>query len=184
MSRRERGRKPGGAVPAATGARRPAGAGVLALAAAGALLAGGCSRESLRVALQAQQRADEIQQTVFERQHEALRVLLYRDLLRRLAASGTTPTAAQREALHSVWNDRDLLEFWAVQHERAGALRLVGVDAKLAGDQSVVELLLKNVTARAARARSAVARHAGAALRVPPGDAPADETGTNDGSER
>lgn len=120
-------------------------------------LVGGCTRESLRVALDTQRRADQVQQAVFDRQHEALCILLYRDLQRRLAEAGTTPSDAQRAALNAVWNDRDLVEFWALQHERAAALRLAGVDAKLYADQSVVDLLWKSLDTKWSRARRGLA---------------------------
>ena len=122
---------------------------------------GGCTQESVRVALATQQRADQVQQAVFERQHEALCILLYRDLQRRLEQAGTPLTPTQRAALNEVWNDRDLFEFWTVQHERAKALRLIGVDAKLYSDQSVVYLLYKSLAAKADRAKQGLAGYAG-----------------------
>jgi hypothetical protein len=121
----------------------------------------GCSRESLRVALTAQQRADQVQQAVFERQHEALCILLYRDEQRRLEQTGVTLGPAQRAVLNDAWNDRDLVEFWAVQQGRARALRLIGVDAKLYSDQSVVDLLYKSLSARADRLAQGFAAQAG-----------------------
>ena len=124
----------------------------------------GCTRESLRVALTAQQRADQVQQAVFERQHEALCILLYRDLQRRLENAGASLSPAQRSALNEVWNDRDLVEFWSVQHERARALRMIGVDAKLYSDQAVIDLLYKSLAAKAARAKQGLAAEAGSSL--------------------
>jgi hypothetical protein len=122
--------------------------------------AAACTRESTRVAIETQRRADDVQQVVFDRQHEALCMLLYRDLLRRLetAQSGLSP--AQREALNEIWNDRDLIEFWALQNERAQALRLAGVDAKLFSEQSIVDLLWKSIEARMERARQGLEAHA------------------------
>ncbi len=116
------------------------------------LTACGCSRESLRVAIETQRRADQVQQAVFDRQHEALCILLYRDLLTRLETTEAELSPAQRQALNEVWNDRDLVEFWAVQQERARALRTLGVDAKLFSDQSVVDLLLKSIETHTERA--------------------------------
>ncbi len=113
------------------------------MAAALAVTMPGCSRESLRVALDAQRRADQVQQAVFDDQHAALSLLLYRDTLRRLEAGGTTLTPVQKTALNAIWNERDLVEFWALQHERATALRLMGVDSKLFAEQSTVDLLAK-----------------------------------------
>ena len=118
---------------------------------------GACTRESTRVALETQRRADEVQQAVLDHQHEALCILLYRDLLRRLEATGVELSSARRAALNDVWNERDLLEVWVVQSERARALRIIGVDAKLYGDQSIIDLLWKAIQARADRARAGLA---------------------------
>ena len=115
----------------------------------------GCARESLRVAIAAQQRADQVQQAVFERQHDALRVLLFRDLEARLAIAGQPLTADQHTLLNEAWNERDLVEFWMQQHERARALRLVGVDAKLYADQPAVDLLYKALSTKMSRAQDA-----------------------------
>jgi hypothetical protein len=123
----------------------------------GVLAVGGCTGESTRVALDAQRRADQIQQAVFDRQQEALCLLLYRDLLRRLAGAGIELSPVQRETLNEVWNDRDLIQFWAMQNERAQALRIIGVDLKLFGEQSIVDLLWKGLEVRADRARAALA---------------------------
>jgi len=123
--------------------------------------ASGCTRESVRIALETQRRADQVQQAIFERQHEALRVLLYHDLLARLERAGGPLTETQQTVLNEVWNDRDLIEFWALQNERVKALRLVGVEAKLASDQSVLELLLKNVEARIGRGEPLAASRLG-----------------------
>jgi hypothetical protein len=125
------------------------------------LCCGACTRESLRVALAAQQRADDVQQAVCVAQHEALCILLYRDLQRRLEQDGTPLSSGQRAALNEAWNDRDLIEFWTVQHERAGALRLIGVDAKLYSDQAVIDLLYKSLAAKAARVKQGLAARAG-----------------------
>lgn len=134
------------------------------------LLGGGCTSESLRAALDAQQRADAVQQAVFDRQHEALRILLFRDLLAELAREDGALTAGQKSAVNRAWNDRDLFEFWAVQHERARALRMVGVDVKLYSDQSIVDLLYKQMTAKLDRLKQAGAELAGEALTAPAGE--------------
>ena len=133
----------------------------------------GCTRESVRVALENQRRADDVQQAVFERQHAALTLLLYRDLAHRLEQDGTRLTDAQRAALNDVWNDRDLMEFWAMQQERSAALRIAGVDAKLVADQSIIDLLWKQLEQRARRAAEGLATRAGEAV----GAAAAKETG-------
>jgi hypothetical protein len=121
----------------------------------------GCTRESLRVALAAQQRAEQVQQAVFERQHEALCILVYRDLKRQLEQDGPPLSDGQIAALNEAWNARDLIEFWHVQHERAKALRLIGVDAKLYSDQAIIDLLYKSLAAKLARGKQALAEHAG-----------------------
>ena len=128
------------------------------------LVLAGCSRESLRVALEAAQRVDQVQQFVADKRHEALRILLYRDLLRRLAEAGAELNAAQRAVVSEVWNERDLLEHWRVQDERARMLRLAAVEAKLYGEQSMVDLLIKQVEAKADRAVREAARQAGRAV--------------------
>lgn len=146
------------------------------LSALGLLALPACTAESTRLALQTQRRADDVQQALFERQQDGLRALLFRDLQRRLEQNGAPLAPAQLAALNSAWNERDLLEFWAVQQERARALRLVGVDAKLFGDQSIVDLLVKSVAARADRAAQGLAAAAGARIPadagIPPDDHP------------
>lgn len=128
------------------------------------LAASGCSDPSLALALQAQQRANAVQAAVFERQHDGLRVLLFRDLVARLEAAGRPVDDDQRAVLNAVWNERDLVEFWAVQHERAGALRLVGVDAKLYADQSAVDLLIKAAERKLDQVEVGLAQAGGAAV--------------------
>jgi hypothetical protein len=127
----------------------------------------GCSAESTRVAIEAQQRANEVQEAVFDRQHDGLVTLLYRDLAQKLDAmadEGAALNDAQRGALNAAWNERDLVEFWRVQYERSKALRLIGVDAKLYSDQAVVDLLIKALTAKVERGKQAIAATAGAAV--------------------
>lgn len=133
----------------------------------------GCTAESLRVALEAQRRADQVQQFVFDKQHDGLNMLLYRDLVHGINAEQDEPMSAARLAsLNNAWNERDLIEFWRVQHERAKALRLVGVDAKLAADQSVIDLLVKSLDAKVARVQDAIAAQAGASLDPAPATEP------------
>lgn len=163
----------------------------LVLLLAGVALATGCTRESSRVAIDAQRRADEIQRSVFERQHASLRVLLYRDLASRLDAASAAAeledeprevlTAAQRSALNDAWNDRDLFEFWAMQYERAAALRAAAVDAKLAGDQSVLDLLWKQWSAKGDRLVEGLATAKGGQLE-PPRPAAAPDSGSDGAS--
>lgn len=130
-----------------------------------ALLAGaGCTRESLRVALEAGRRADDVEQAVFDRQHDALRILLFRDVVAQLEQAGGPLAPPQVDALSRVWNDRDLVEFWGVQHERARALRLATVDAKLYAEQSIIDLMVKSAVARFDRARAGVAAALGSGV--------------------
>lgn len=151
------------------------------VAALGALVASGgigCTNESVRLALETQQRANQVQQALFARQHEGLAILAFRDLVRKLDdLGGEALTERQVGALNQAWNERDLIEFWALQNERANALRLIGVDAKLYADQSIVDLLWKSLSAKTGRAEQAIAAEVGARLSAPPttqptGDAP------------
>jgi hypothetical protein len=122
---------------------------------AGLGLVSGCSDASLALALEAQQRANAVQQAVFDRQHDGLRTLLFRDVVNRLAVE--EPISPEQAAvLNEAWNERDLIEFWAIQHERAKALRLVGVDSKLYADQSPVDLLIKAAEDRVDRGVAAL----------------------------
>lgn len=147
-----------------------------------AILLAACTAESTRLALQNQRRADDVQQALFERQRDGLRALLFRDLTRRLEVDAPPLSGEQRAALNEAWNERDLLEFWSIQQERARALRLVGVDAKLFADQSIVDLLIKSMEAKADRAKEAIASFAGAALTSAP-DAAAARNGASTGEE-
>lgn len=118
----------------------------------------GCTRASIRKAIETQQRANEVQQAVFERQHDAVRVLMYRDVVAKLEAARGGPLAeAERAVINEAWNDRDLVEFWAVQQERARALRLVGVDSVLYSRQSIVDLLYKELRQTVKRGVAAAA---------------------------
>lgn len=132
-----------------------------ALAAGLVAFSSGCTRESVRQALEAQQRADEIQQAIFDRQQDGLRMLLFRDMEARLALAGEGLNESQQAVLNRAWNDRDLIEFWSIQEERSKALRLAGVDAKLFADQSVIDLLYKGLQAKVDRVRQGVAQEAG-----------------------
>lgn len=129
------------------------------------VLSSGCTRESLRIALESQRRADQVQQHIFESQHDALRILLYRDLVRQFETRSGALNDAQRAALSDAWNQRDLIEFWSIQNERAKALRTIGVDAKLYSDQSIVDLLFKSISTRVQRAKEALAAGAGAGVK-------------------
>lgn len=123
----------------------------------------GCTAESARIAIDTQRRVDDVQQTVFDRQHDGLRVLLFRDLVHRVGDEGEELAPEQVDVLNTVWNERDLMEFWALQNERALGLRRVGVDAKVYGEQAVVDLLWKSLEAKVKRGEQAVASAKGAA---------------------
>lgn len=148
------------------------------------LLLSGCTAESTRIAIETQRRVDDVQQAVFDRQHDGLRVLLFRDMLHRVDAAGETLSPEQVDALNTVWNERDLLEFWALQHERALGLRRVGVDAKVYGDQALLDLLWKTMDAKLRRAEHAIAAHAGgAAADAAPASPPASQPEGGDNGE-
>lgn len=136
----------------------------LPVACLAALLTGGCTHESVRIAIESQRRADDVQQAVFEHQRDGLRMLLFRDLIARLEfTGGVRLTDEQLVELNRVWNERDLIEFWGVQFERSKALRMAGVDAKLFSDQSIVDLLARRLVTGAGRITEALAAAAGAA---------------------
>lgn len=120
----------------------------------------GCTSESVRIALETQERANDIAQAVHEREHEGLRIYLFRDTVAQMKLAGKV-NEEQIQILNKAWNNRDLMEFWEVQWERAKALRLVGVDAKLYADQSMLDLLWKSVDAKLQRVESAVAAEVG-----------------------
>jgi hypothetical protein len=127
----------------------------------------GCTAESTRIAIEAQRRANDVQEAVFDRQHDGLLTLLYRDVAQKLDAAATedaTLNDEQRVALNAAWNERDLVEFWRVQYERSKALRLIGVDAKLYSDQAVIDLLIKALNAKIERGKQSIAAAAGAAV--------------------
>lgn len=124
------------------------------------VLLAGCSDPSLKIALDAQRRADEVNEFIFERQHEGLVMYLYRDLANQLATEEGPLTAAQLATLNAGWNERDLIEHWAIQHERAKALRNVGVNTRLYSQQSVVDLIGKSFSQRAKVAQAALVEQA------------------------
>lgn len=52
-------------------------------------------------------------------------------------------TTEQIKELNLVWNNRNVVEFWLIQHERNDALYALGVDTKLYNDQSMFSLFLE-----------------------------------------
>lgn len=130
-----------------------------ALLAAFALI-GGCTAPSVRAALEIQRRAGDVDEFIFDAQHDALKVLLFQRATAELEDAGDAH--ARAEALNIAWNDRDLFELWRVQHERAKTLRLIGVDLKLFADQSILDLLIKRIEQVAQQVKQRIAAQAGA----------------------
>ncbi|MCA9243713.1 MAG: hypothetical protein KDA32_07170 [Phycisphaerales bacterium] len=135
---------------------------------------GGCTAESTRIALETQRRADDTQRAVQERQHDALKVLLFRELTGRMESEGVTLSTLQRAALNDAWNERDLIEFWNEQYQRAEALRMIGVDAKLFGDQGPLDLITRQIALRVDRVEqglvNAAAEEAAASVAAEPAE--------------
>jgi len=127
-----------------------------------ALLLAGCSRTSIKLAIENQQRADDVAEHIVDQQHEALKILLFRDTAAKLAAG-----ADVTETLNQAWNDRDRFEFWRVQYERAKMVRFVGVDLALYANQAVFDLFWKAIQERIQTGKQAIAAAAGAALTNP-----------------
>lgn len=123
-------------------------------------LLSGCSDPSLKIAIQSQQRADEIQNFLFQQQHDGLVMYLYRDLASELASEEPPLSRDQLATLNSAWNERDLIEHWAIQHERAKALRHIGVNTRLYSQQSIVDLIGKSVSQRTSTVNAALAGQA------------------------
>lgn len=126
----------------------------------------GCTAESTRIAIESQERANQVQEAIFDRQHEGLTQFLYDATIRKLDAASEQGALRdeQRLVLNEAWNERDLIEFWRVQFERSKALRLAGVDAKLFSDQAVIDLMIKALRAKLERGQQAVAAAAGGAI--------------------
>lgn len=104
----------------------------------------GCSDPSLKIAIQAQRRADDISEFIFQQQHDGLVMYLFRDLSGKLATGEEPLSDEQYNTLNLAWNERDLIEHWAIQHERAKALRNIGVNSRLYGEQSIIDLIGKS----------------------------------------
>lgn len=100
------------------------------------LLLCGCTSESTRIALEQSQRIENIQDTLVQNLHDTALLFMYRDFI------DTIPEAEQLKFLEYNKN-RDQLEFWMIQWERARALRLITLDSKLISNQSIIDLLIK-----------------------------------------
>ncbi len=139
------------------------------------LLIGGCTQESTRIAIETQRRVDDVRQTLFENQHESLKILLFRDTLSRLADAGEPLNDHQVTRLNDAWNLRDRFEFWHIQNERAANLRRIAVDAKLYSEQSIVDLLTKSLLRKLDRAEDGLAAWFGGSLSAAPVPVEADD---------
>lgn len=120
----------------------------------------GCSDPSLKIAIDAQRRADEVEDFLFQQQHDGLVLYLYRDLAHQLGTEETPLSNEQQVTLNAGWNERDLIEHWALQHERAKALRNVGVNTRLYSQQSIIDLIGKSLSQRVSTAQAAIAGEA------------------------
>lgn len=123
----------------------------------------GCSNPSTKLALDGSKKADDTAEAIFTRQHDGLVLLLYRDTIAKLQAVGTL-NEKQHAVLNKAWNERNLIEFWALQNEKVKTLRLVTVYQKLYSDQSIIDLLLKSVMEKAQAAKAVIANVAGQQL--------------------
>ena len=54
-------------------------------------------------------------------------------------------TAEQLSEFNKLWNNRNVVEFWLIQHERNDTLHTVGIDAKLYDDQAIFSLMLEKL---------------------------------------
>jgi hypothetical protein len=116
----------------------------------------GCTAESTRLAIQNERKANAVDMALYEREHQGLSVYIFRDTVAQMKESGGL-NAQQIAILNNAWNDRDLLEFWAVQKDRIMALRREGVEAKLYSDQSMIDLLIKQLELKFDRVKPAIA---------------------------
>lgn len=108
----------------------------------GLVLLVGCTSQSTKQAMIASARTDTVQAYVGEKQHSALKILLFRDTLAKLDRAQST---AEKEAiLNDAWQQLDTFEFWAQQDLLARCYRIATVDAKLASDQGILDLLFKD----------------------------------------
>lgn len=127
-----------------------------------AFLATGCTSQSTMTAIASQKRVNAVDEAIFKNQADNLKQVLYDRLVVDLERSGGGYlNDAQKVALSQAWNDRDLLEFWSVQHEKSKAYRLVGVDAKLYNDQGILDLFLKSAEDGWVKAKLGLADAAG-----------------------
>jgi hypothetical protein len=135
---------------------------VVSAAAWASLMTLGCTATSTMLAIEGSERSDAVRTAVVERQHRSLKILLFRDTLDRLVLA---KSAEEQEAvLNEAWNDRDLIEFWLIQDTLARCLHIATVDAKLASDQSIFQLIVQDISRRAAGPLQAVDEYVAAKL--------------------
>lgn len=122
------------------------------------ILCGACTSESTRVAIATQSRADEVAQTIFDRQREAMRIYMYRWAKSEITTAVENKNSIAAAAiLEKVFQDDDLHDFWLSQHERAKALRIAGVDSKLYADQGILNLLFGSIMRAIEKYEAAIA---------------------------
>ena len=106
----------------------------------------GCTSASTKIALEASNRVTQIQDKIQENQNKALKWYIFQKLLTDINAAKTSDQVAA--LLNKAWQDRDLVEFWAVQWERARALHIIGVEAKLYSDEGILDLIWKQLSGK------------------------------------
>jgi hypothetical protein len=112
-----------------------------------------CTSNSTHLAIKGGERVENIQDTINSNQNENLRQYLYNDLKANLQKwLNRDLTLVEADKLNELWNRRDILETWQIQWERARALRMMTVDAKLISDQSPFDMLSKQIKAAIDRA--------------------------------
>jgi hypothetical protein len=114
---------------------------------AGFITCTGCTAVSTKLAIEGSRRTDEVRTAVVDRQHRSLLILSYRETLAEL--NKATSDQERAAILNEAWNNRDLFEFWYIQDVLARAMHYATVDAKLAASQSIIDLLLKDMSKRA-----------------------------------
>ena len=93
----------------------------------------------------------------------------------RIGVGGTGPEHETDDGARSPGNpERDLIEFWNEQYQRAEALRMIGVDAKLFGDQGPLDLITRQIALRVDRVEqglvNAAAEEAAASVAAEPAE--------------
>jgi hypothetical protein len=135
------------------------------------LLFAGCTAAATKTALDTQKRVNTIQETVYSNQAKSLKVLLYKNLVVQLERDGQALlNEKQKATLNQAWNDRDTIEWWSIQNERAKALRLVGVDSVLYDSQGIIDLMFKSLEEKWIDTKAGIAAVAGDAVGAKAGE--------------